>query len=350
MNTAERTAHFAAFAKAGIHLPGIVGFYEDMAQDGLAMDAQTALITTGSSGIPAYLANYIDPNLIEIVTAPNKAAKIAGEAKYGDWTTATLTFPVIEYTGEVSSYGDYSENGSTGVNTNFPQRQPYHYQTITQWGERQLEVAALAKIDYASRANIASVNVLNKFQNDIYFYGVAGLQNYGLLNDPGLSAALAPGVKAFNSGSGPWLTAGNVTASATEIYADIQALFTQLTAQTNGLIDMDTKMVLAMSPTSSVAMLTTNQYNVNVNDMLKKNFPNLRVETAPQYISTGSGNVVQMIVEEFEGQQVATCVFTEKLRTHAIIRDLSSFKQKKSQGAAGTVIFRPMAISQMIGV
>ena len=41
MNTAERTAHFAAFAKAGIHLPGIVGFYEDMAQDGLAMDAHS---------------------------------------------------------------------------------------------------------------------------------------------------------------------------------------------------------------------------------------------------------------------------------------------------------------------
>lgn len=341
----ERQAQFAAFAKAGIHLPGVEGFYTDM-----AMDAQTSLITTGSSGIPAYLANYIDPNLIEIITAPNKAAKILGESKKGDWTTSTLTFPVVEYTGEVSSYGDYSQNGSTGVNTNFPQRQPYHYQTITQWGERQLEVAALAKIDYASRANIASVNVLNKYQNDIYFYGVAGLQNYGLLNDPALSAALVPGIKAFNAGTGPWLTAGNVTATATEIYADIQALFTQLTAQTNGLVDMDAKMVLALSPTSSVALLTTNQYNVNVNDMLRKNFPNIRVETAPQYISTGAGNLVQLIVEQFDGQEVATCVFTEKLRTHAIIRDLSSYKQKKSQGAAGAVIFRPMAISQMIGV
>lgn len=312
----ERQAQFAAFAAAGIHLPGVLGFYGDM-----AMDAQTSLITTGSSGIPAYLANYIDPNLIEVVTAPNKAAKILGETKHGDWTTATLTFPVVEYTGEVSSYGDYNANGSTGVNTNFPQRQPYHYQTITQWGERQLEVAALAKIDYASRANIASVNVLNKYQNDIYFYGVAGLQNYGLLNDPALSAALTPGVKVFNAGSGPWITAGNVTASATEIYADIQAMFTQLTLQTAGLIDMDTAMVLAMSPTSAVALLTTNQYNVNVNDMLKKNFPNLRIETAPQYISSGSGNVVQMIVDSFEGQEVATCVFTEKLRAHAIIRD-----------------------------
>lgn len=317
----------------------------------LAMDAQPALVTVSNSGIPAYLANYLDPKLIEILLAPNKAAKIIGEVKKGDWTTLTAQFVTIESTGEVSTYGDYNENGSVGANATFPTRQSYHYQTITQWGERQLEMSSLAKIDWASRLNIASAIVLDKFQNQTYFYGVAGLKNYGLLNDPSLPASLAPGDKAFNSNvAGPWVTNGSVTASANEIYTDIQSLFTQLVLQTDGLVEMDAELVLVMSPASSVALTTTNQYNVNVYDLLKKNFPNIRFETAMQYYNTAAGNLMQMIAKSVDGQETGFCAFTEKMRAHAIVRDTSSFKQKKSQGSWGTVIQMPMAISSMVGI
>lgn len=354
----NRQAEFMALAAVGIILPGALGFHADLlAMDSahphrvqLAMDSQQALITTSNAGIPAYLANYVDPKFIEILTAPNKAAQLIGESQMGDWTKQTLTFPAVEYTGEVSSYGDYSENGSTGVNMEFPQRQPYHYQTITQWGERQLEVADLAKLDYASRMNNASANVLNKFQNDTYFYGVAGLQNYGLLNDPALSAAITPGAKVFNVGaSGPWTTSGIVTAQATEIFADLQALFRQAVKQCGGLIDTEAKFTFAMSTLSDSALSTTNQYNVNVRDMIAKNYPNATVKTAPQY-TTASGELVQLILEDIEGEPVATCVYTEKLRAHKLIAGHSSYSQKKSQGSAGAMIYRPMGIAQLLGV
>ncbi|TIS53181.1 MAG: DUF2184 domain-containing protein, partial [Mesorhizobium sp.] len=42
-------------------------------------------------------------------------------------------------------------------------------------------------------------------------------------------------------------------------------------------------MTLAMSPESQLAMTATNSFNVNVEDLLKKNFPNLRVVSAVQY-------------------------------------------------------------------
>lgn len=45
-----------------------------------------------------------------------------------------------------------------------------------------------------------------------------------------------------------------------------------------------------------VNLTKTNQYNVNVTDQLKKNFPNLRIETAVEY-STDAGELVQLIVE-----------------------------------------------------
>lgn len=318
---------------------GKIGFIKPgLAHDSrLALDAQPELVTQNNAGIPAYLSNFLDPKLIEVLVSPMKAAQIIGEVKKGDWTTTVATFATIESTGEVSAYGDFNSNGSVEVNANFPQRQAFHYQTFTQWGERQLANAALAKIDWASRCNIASVLVLNKFQNSSYFFGITGLQNYGLLNDPALYAPIAP------------TAAWNLTATTSAVvYEDIRRLFLQLQNQADGVIDQEVRMVLAMSPTLSVALNKTNEFNVNVWDQVKKNFPNMRLETAVEYETT-SGQLVQMIVEEIEGQETAFAAFTEKLRAHAIVVGSSSWSQKKSQGTYGTVIARPFAIAQLLG-
>ncbi|EOX7982176.1 DUF2184 domain-containing protein, partial [Escherichia coli] len=116
------------------------------------------------------------------------AAQILGETKKGDWTTLSAQFPIAESDGEVSSYGDYSNNGVVSANVNWVPRQSYHFQTFTVWGERELEMYGAARIGWAAELNVASALTLNKFQNKSYFYGIAGLTNYGLLNDPSLSA------------------------------------------------------------------------------------------------------------------------------------------------------------------
>lgn len=307
---------------------------DDKIAAALAMDAQPGLTTVGNSGIPAWMLNYVDPQLIEIILQPTKAAEVFGEMKKGDWTTETATFMTVEPTGEVSSYGDYNNNGVSGVNVNFPQRQSYHYQVFTRWGEREVARAGEAKIDYVARVNEASVNALNRFQNKTYLFGVKGLQNYGVLNDPSLPAST---------------TAAKTWASSTgeEVYESIRKLFQTLLKQTGGKIDMNTPLLLVCSPTASVDLTKTNQYNVNVIDQLKKNFPNLRVETIPEYSAT-SGETVQLIVEELDGQRTLDCAFTEKMRAHNMVLEASSIKQKKSQGTWGTIIYRPFCIATMI--
>ncbi len=315
----------------------------------MAMDAQPQLVTQSNSGIPAFLSTFIDPKVIEILVSPMKATEIVGqETKKGDWVMETAMFPVVESTGETSAYGDYSENGQAGANTNYVNRQSFHYQVFTQWGERELEKAGLGRIDWANRLNIASVQVLNKFQNKSYFFGVSGLENYGLLNDPNLLASITPSIKA--NGGTAWLTAGLVpNADALEVVADVQTMFAQMQSQTLGLVELTSKMTLAMSPTSEVAMTFTNQFNNPVADLLKKIFPNLTIKNAPEY-ATASGNLVQLIVDEVEGQRTAETAFTEKLRAHPIVVGSSNFKQKKSQGTWGTIIYRPIFIVGMLGV
>lgn len=306
---------------------------DDKIAAALAMDAQPGLTTVGNSGIPAWMLNYVDPQLIEIILQPTKAAEVFGEMKKGDWTTETATFMTVEPTGEVSSYGDYNNNGVSGVNVNFPQRQSYHYQVFTRWGEREVARAGEAKIDYVARVNEASVNALNRFQNKTYLFGVKGLQNYGVLNDPSLPASTAAAKTWANS-------------TGEEVYESIRKLFQNLLKQTGGKIDMNTPLLLVCSPTASVDLTKTNQYNVNVIDQLKKNFPNLRVETIPEYSAT-SGETVQLIVEELDGQRTLDCAFTEKMRAHNMVLEASSIKQKKSQGTWGTIIYRPFCIATM---
>jgi hypothetical protein len=308
----------------------------------LAVDAQPGLITTSSAGIPAFMSMYIDPKLIEVLTTPNRAAEILGEVQKGTWVTRTMTFPMVESTGETSSYNDWSENGMSNANVQFPQRQSYHYQTITEWGEKQLAEAGLAKIDWSARLRIASAMALNKFQNLTYFYGVSGLQNYGLLNDPSLSAAITPTTKAV--GGGPW-----ASATANEVFADFQKLFAQLVTQSNGLVQTDSRLVLALPPAAMVYLTNTNTFGIGVMDLIKKSFPNLRIVSAPQYTNAGV-NTCQLIAEDIEGQETGYCSFTEKMRAHPIIPAVSSFKQKASQGSWGCVIFLPLAIATMTGI
>lgn len=335
--------------RAGIHFMGepSLDFQKNNVAHNInyAMDAQPSLITVNNAGAPAFLTTLVDPKLIEVVVSPMKAAEIVGgEVKKGDWTTETAMFPVVESTGETSSYGDYSENGMAGVNSNFPQRQSYHYQVMTQWGERELERAGLARIDWANRMNIASVLTLNKFQNKTYFFGVSGLQNYGLLNDPNLPAAIVPTTK--DAGGTGW-----VNATGLEVVADISKLFTKAQTQANGLLQLDTKMTLAMSNISeAVGMTKPSVYmNTNVREYLKTLYSNMTIKTAPEY-STASGELLQIIIDELDGQRTADTAFTEKLRAHPIVVMSSSFKQKKSQGTFGTIIYRPVFIAQMIGV
>lgn len=352
-------AHAPQHAANGVVLPDAIAYLPESfkANFALAMDAAPQLATTTNAGIPAFLSTLVDPAIFEIIFAPNKASEIFGEVRKGSWTDQTAMFPQVEHTGEVSSYGDFNNNGNAGVNPTWPQRQSYLFQTIKEYGELQLDRAGLGKINLVSEIDKAAATVLNKYQNLTYFFGVAGLQNYGLLNDPNLSAALTPCVKANGNGN-VWVYQGQINASANEIYLDVEALFYQLVAQTGGTVDQNARMTLAMSPTSQVALTATNSFGVNVGELLKKNFPNLKTETAVQYGAKSAtnpqgvtgGNLVQLIVDEIEGQDVGYCAFNEKMRAHAIVKGLSSFQQKLTAGTWGAIIRMPAGISQMLGV
>jgi hypothetical protein len=323
----------------------------------LAMDAMPTMVTGLNSAVPFMLTTMIDPQVYKVLFAPNKAATIFGEVRKGTWLDQTAMFPIVEHVGEVTTYGDYNEGGHAGANTNWPQRQSYLFQTSKEYGDLELERAGLGRINWVSELDQAAALVMNKFANLTYFFGLAGLQNYGLINDPALGAALTPGTKA--AGGQGWFTVGGVpNATANEVYNDILAIFTQLVRQTAGLVDRESKLCLALDPASHVALGFVNVYGLIARKMLEDEFANLRIETAVQYGArtasnpqgNAAGNLVQLIAEDLEGQDTGYCAFNEKMRSGTIVRAVSSYKQKLTGGTWGAIIRMPAAIASMVGI
>ncbi len=311
-----------------------------MAQDAPTNLLQSGLITVSNAGIPNYLSNYLDPEIVRVITTPLKAVDIFGEVKKGDWLMDSAQFPMIESTGEVSSYGDDNDNGLVGADANWIPRQCYAYQCFTRWGDKELAKAGLAKLDWAAEQNTASALIMNTFQNRTYFFGVAGLDNYGLTNDPSLNPSISPL-------AGVWKSATGV-----QIVADFQNLFVTLQTQCNGNIELEDDLIFAL-PSTLQPYLLTNMQNVygtpSVKAYLKEIFPKMVFKTAQQYVIPVTGNMIQLISPKVQGQKTGFCSFTEKMRAHAIVRKTSSTHQKKSGGSWGAIIKIPAGIASGIG-
>jgi hypothetical protein len=313
----------------------------------LAMDAQPTLVTNPNAGIPFYFTQWIDPDVVRVLQTPNKGAEIYGEEKKGDWTTQTALFPMVENTGEVSSYGDYNENGRSDVNAQWEARQSYLFQTIIEYGDLETDRAGEARLNLVAEKQRSAALTLDKFMDFTYHFGVTGLSCYGILNEPSLPSALTPTTKAATGVK--WVNNGQVVAQASEIFADFQMLFNQLTSVTYGYVDMNSRFKLVFPNNVAAAFSAVNSFGITVRDFIAKTFPNVEYVTDPRY-ATQAGNVVQLIAETFNGNKTGYCAFNEKMRDHMVVRATSSFKQKRTSGTFGFILKHPLGVAQMLGV
>ena len=301
-----------------------------------AMDADYVggtAITAPNGDVPAFLTTWLDPAFIDVLVSPMRMAEIFTETQKGDRVTAQVAFAQRELNGETSTYGDFNDNGVSGSNVNWLYRQPYEYQTHVKIGDKAQEVAAAARYDLVSSEIEASMLSLNKFQNLSYIYGIDGLQNYGLLNDP----SLLPDITGID-----W-----EAATAEQVFAEIQKMYTQLVKQADGLVKLRDAMTLLLSPVMETHLTKTNQYGLNVYDLLSKNFPNLKIESIPEY-STAAGEKIQLILDSYLGRKTVELAFNSKLITGAVEIKTSGFLQKRSQGTLGAIVYYPIFIVGML--
>lgn len=328
----------------GFVFPGAVDWMDTSSpakMEQLAKDA--ALVTTPNALVPAEFTAYIDPVVVEILTAVRNARKLFGEVKKGDWTAPYAKFRVEEITGVTTPYTDYADGAVAGVNPTWPSREQYIFQTTIKYGDLESDIAAVAKMNLAASKQKAAARVIDIDANKFYLYGVSGKAIYGLLNDPNLNSAVTP---ITVGGQTVWSAKG-----ANDIYNDILKLWADIKTKSGGNVDEDTDIVLAVCPESSSEMGKINTLGISVFQMLANLFKDrLTIVELPELYDANSGSTVFMGAKKVLENPVAQLAFGEKYRAHPIVRKTSSFEQKISASTYGCVLYYPFAVGTMTGV
>jgi hypothetical protein len=329
--------------KYGFTFPEARGWYDPGKTAQLAQDA--ALVTLPNSTVPVELLAYIDPRVIEILTAPRRAREIFSETRKGNWTTAYQKWRTDEVVGRTQAYSDFAQNGVADVNSNWKAREQYLFQTVIQYGDLETAVAGAAMIDFAAAKQRAAATVINIDANRFYLLGVAGKEIYGILNDPDLPSAIVAAANGTGSVTTHW--SGKTTQ---QIYEDVLALFSELVSQSAGLIDNSTPLILVLSPATSVFLGAATDFNVSVLDMLNKYFSSLKIVTLPELASLTAGNTAFLIAPEIAGMPTGELGYGEKVLAGRVVPELSALKQKYVSSTYGGLVLIPFAFAPMTGM
>lgn len=326
---------FAELAEYGIEFPEAKEWMSPDVRARVAMDA--ALATTPNTTVPIELTAYIDPVGVEILTAKHSATEMFGEKKVGDWTTPYFRFPVDEIVGGTQPYSDDANGIVSDVNTVWPIRQQYVFQTVIEYGDLEQAMGAVAKYDLAAKKQQAAARIIANDQNRFALLGVSGKSIYGILNDPNLPASTAVST---------WIG----KASDAIYNSIIDNLYSPLANRSGGLIDQNTPFVLAVSPAMNALLINSNTYGKSALDLLKANMPNIKVVSVPELASMAAGDTVFLFATQIQGLDVAKLPFGVKFRAGRVVPGLSNFKQKFVGSTYGGVVYYPFACAAITGM
>lgn len=343
----EYTPTFQEAAARGFVFPQAQAWLTDSVRRSvMAQDSAPALNTTPNTGVPPELLAYIDPAVIEILTAPRRAREIFLEEKKGTWATAYEKWRADESVGQTEPYSDYANGTTSDVNSNWYVRSQYRFQTTITYGDLETDMSSLALVNLAASKQRAAATAIDIDANKFYLLGVADTEIYGIFNDPNLPASSVVAATGTNDST---LWADKTTR---QIYEDILALFANLSAQSKGIITKDTPLKLCLSPEMSVMLGAATDFNVSVLDMLQKYFRSIDIVSVPElHDSVGTaGETVFLIAPEVNGQQTGVLAFGEKFRAGRLIGDLSSFRQKFVGTTYGGIVRMPFAFASATGM
>ena len=329
-----RKPTFQEMAHAGFHFPGARAWIDGNVP-ALAQDA--ALVSTPNTAVPVEFLAYIDPLVVEILTSVRNARAVFDEVKKGDWTTSYEKWRADEIVGTTQPYSDYQSGTTSDVNSNWIAREQYVFQTTIKYGDREVDMAAQAKIELAASKQRAAATIIDIDSNKFYLLGVAGKSIYGILNDPNLPNATS--VTAWGS---------KTTAN---IYADIlNSLFGPLASRSGGHITNASPLKMLVSPEMNVLLGKATDFNVSVLDMLNKYFSNLEVVVIPELHSQLSGETIFMVCPEVNGTPTGQLAFGDKMRMGRVVPETSSFRQKVVATTYGGLVYQPFAFSSITGM
>lgn len=253
----------------------------------------------------------------------------------------------MELTGTSVPYGDLTNVPLSSWNANYERRTLVRFEEGMFVGKLEDARAARANINSGDRKRAAAALALEIQRNRVGFYGYNSGANrtYGFLNDPTLPAYT-------NFPTGGW-----ATATFLQITADLRGMFSALRTQSGDTIDPKTTLTTLVVSTNRVDYLSTvSDLGVSVLRWLAENYPNCRIESAPELNSANGGaNVVYLYAETVPGDgsdddgRVFVQVVPEKFRVLGVEQKAKGYEEDFTNATAGVMLKRPYAVVRRSG-
>lgn len=307
-------------------------------------DAQYSL---PSNGVLPYFTTIFNKDPIEQLLKTTASREMSEDWQQGEFGTTDIKMPTVSYGGNSEVYADQAGTGESSINMNWVPRQAVTLQRTLQYGDLTQAQMAMAKINYVGQMRKGLTSLTSLDINSINLYGFAGMDIYGLSNDPSLNPAVVFPASAANPASSLW-----IYKDFNEIVADIRSLFNEIISIAGGQANYTQECILALPPSAFTALSTQNTLSsVMVSQYCKEAFPGMKIIQCAQYQGTGSPagsttpSICQLIFKELAGQRVAYNIFSSLYNSHGVVRLLSSYAEKISYTVSGGFLALPVGVA-----
>lgn len=339
----QLTADQAVNAAHTLPAIGIHGF-DDLVQS--AMDSALVGPATRSGATPQQFLQIWLPGLVRQLTTVRAIDRIAGITEAGNWYDDTVIQQVADHVGKAELYGD---------NTNIPLSNYSHtYETrgVVRY-EQGFEVTKLAEareaaggINMAAEKRGAATLSIEIARNRLGFYGFFNgtTRAFGLLNDPGLPAYGAAAAKVY----------GLMTFE--ELTTEIATQLGNIMVNSGGNVDQNSAYTIVLPLGYSTIMTKPNTFGLTPMAWLNENYPNVRIEYAPEFIgANGGANVAYYFAESIEdgstdGGQAFVQVVPAKFFSVGSEQRAKGYIESFGSATAGVMCKRPYLVVRRTGV
>lgn len=327
------------------------GLYAGDRARSVALDsAFTPAQTVASVPTPLQFLQHWLPGFVKVVTASRKIDDILGIKTAGSWEDQEIVQGIVESSGFVSEYGDFTNIPLASWNTNFERRTIVRGELGIQVGVLEEGRAAAMRVSSAEEKRQAAAISLEIFRNAVGFYGWNNGANrtFGFLNDPNLP---------------DWITVSGATwdtKTFLQITADIRVAIARLRTQSQDIIDPEKIEMCLTLPTAKVDFLSvTSDYGVSVRDWLTQTYPKVRIVSCPEMngILAGSDGFVlfaEKIDSALDGSSDGGNTFDQlvpnKFYTLGVEKRAKSYVEDYANATAGVLLKRPWAVVRYVGI
>lgn len=330
---------FEAF-KGGAHMLG------GAMDTNLVSPLSTPSITTPIQFLQAWM-----PGFVAVLTNARQIDNLVGISTIGRWEDEEAVQGFLERTGNALPYQDNTNFPLSSWNTNFERRSIVRFEQGFQVGRLEEARAAAMNFNSAEAKRMQNSEALEVQRNYIGFFGYnAGAgRTYGYLNDPSLPAYV--NLPNGAGGSSTW-----ASKTTLEIIADILAALQTLRTQSGNNIDpKKTPITLAVAMSAVDYLSTPTTLGYSVQQWLNENYPNVRIESAPELnAANGGANVFYLHAEEFQGTstddgRVFTQIVPAKFITIGAMQVTKGYEEDFGNATAGVMCKRPWAVVRRSG-